>query len=185
MSRNVAVFGGSFNPPHVAHVLAAAFVLSMERIDTLLVVPCFQHPFAKELAPFADRHRMCELAFGWLPNVLVSNVEQDLGGESRTLRTLQTLRRDHPDWSLRLVIGSDVVPETPRWYGFDEIRELAPPIVLKRRGWEEHAQGSPLFPSISSTQIRDAFAHGDVRFAEAWLPPPVLAYARDHGIYTA
>ena len=48
--ENVAIFGGSFNPPHVAHVLAAAYALSSAPIDQVLVVPVYQHPFAKELA---------------------------------------------------------------------------------------------------------------------------------------
>ena len=89
MSARVAIFGGSFNPPHVAHVLAVTYVLATEDLDEILVVPCFRHPFAKELAPFEDRFAMCELAMAWLPKVTVSRVEQELGGESRTLRTVE------------------------------------------------------------------------------------------------
>jgi nicotinate-nucleotide adenylyltransferase len=86
--RSVAVFGGSFNPPHVAHLLAATLVLATQDVDLLLVVPAFKHPFAKSLAPFDERVTMCTLAMGWLPGVEVSRVEEELGGESRTLRTL-------------------------------------------------------------------------------------------------
>ena len=92
----VAVFGGSFNPPHVGHVLGVVYALSTAPIDEVLVVPVYQHPFAKDLAPFADRLAMCRLAFGWLPRVTVSTVEEELGGESRTLRTVEHLRADHP-----------------------------------------------------------------------------------------
>ena len=60
--RRVAIFGGSFNPPHVAHALAVVYALSVAPIDEVLVVPVFRHPFSKELAPFEDRVRMCELA---------------------------------------------------------------------------------------------------------------------------
>ena len=63
------MFGGSFNTPHVAHVLACALVLTLEDVDRLLVVPTYQHPFAKPLEPFDDRVRMCELAVGWMPRV--------------------------------------------------------------------------------------------------------------------
>src|SRR5579872_1448859 len=55
----VAVFGGSFNPPHVAHVLACALLLSVQQVDRVLVVPTFRHPFAKSLAAFEERLRMC------------------------------------------------------------------------------------------------------------------------------
>ena len=105
----VAVFGGSFNPPHVAHVLGCALVLAVEDVDRLLVEPAYQHPFAKALAPFEDSAAMCELAMGGMPQVEVSRLEAELGGESRTLRTLSHLAETHPDWSMRLVFGGDIL----------------------------------------------------------------------------
>ena len=77
----VGVFGGSFNPPHLSHVLALAVVLARFDVERLLVVPTFQHPFAKALAPYEDRVKMCELAMGWLPRVEVSRVEEELERE--------------------------------------------------------------------------------------------------------
>src|SRR5580704_15507761 len=118
----VAVFGGSFNPPHVGHVLACALVLSTEDVDRVLVVPAYKHAFAKALVSFEDRARMCELAMASMPQVEVSRVEQELGGESLTIRTLEHLAQAHADWRLRLVIGADILPETPRWASFDRVQ---------------------------------------------------------------
>jgi nicotinate-nucleotide adenylyltransferase len=180
----VAVFGGSFNPPHVAHVLACALVLSVEDVDRVLVVPAYRHPFAKALAPFEDRATMCDLAMAWMPRVEVSRVEEELGGESRTLRTLESLSRAQPDWRLRLVIGADILTEAPRWFGFDVIEKLAPPIVLGRAGFP--APGAPaLLPEVSSTQVRDAIARGAWDEVEKLVPREVLAYARARGLYAA
>lgn len=176
----VAVFGGSFNPPHVAHVLACALVLSTEDVDRVLVVPTYRHPFAKSLAPFDDRVRMCELAMGWMPRVVVSCIEQDIGGESRTLRTLERLAADHADWRMRLVVGADVLAEAPRWYGFDAIAKIAPPIVLGRVGVQGPA---PMLPEVSSTQVRDAMARGDWGSVEKLIPREVVAYAREQRLY--
>jgi nicotinate-nucleotide adenylyltransferase len=181
----VGVFGGSFNPPHVAHVLAATYVLSVSAIDKLLVVPTFQHPFAKALAPFEDRIRMCEIAMGWLPRVEVSKVEAELGGESRTLRTLEHLTKAHPDWSLRLVMGADLVVESPKWFGFEEIKKIAPPIVLGRVGVDAAGASPELLPALSSTEVRAKLA------AKAWdelatlVPREVLAYIHTRGLYGA
>ena len=125
MSRRVAVYGGSFNPPHVGHVLAAAYALSALPVDEVVVVPCFVHPFSKELVPFEDRLTLCELAMGWLPNVTVSRVEQELGGESRTLHTLEHLQRQHPDWAMRLLVGADILADTPKWHRFLRLRDVA------------------------------------------------------------
>ncbi len=179
----VAVFGGSFNPPHVGHVLACALVRSVEEVDRLLVVPTFMHPFAKALASYDDRVRMCELAMAWLPGVEVSRVEETLGGESRTLRTLEHLASEHGDWKLRLVIGADLLSEAPRWHGFDAIARLAPPIVLGRVG----APGSTpaLLPDVSSTRVRDAIGRGAWHEVEKYVPRAVLAHIRTRGLYGA
>jgi nicotinate-nucleotide adenylyltransferase len=181
----VAVFGGSFNPPHIAHVLACALVLSVEEIDRLLVVPAYRHPFAKALASFEDRATMCELAMSVVPRVEVSRVEQELGGESRTLRTLESLARAHPDWKLRLVMGADILTEAPRWFGFDAITRLAPPIVLGRAGVDASAAPTALLPEVSSTQVRAAIARRDWGDVEKLVPRAVLDHVRARGLYAA
>ena len=128
----VAVFGGSFNPPHVAHVLAVAYVLSTSDAERVLVVPAHKHPFGKPLAPFDDRVRMAELALEPLPGASVSRIEETLDG--LTLHTLEALKKAHPEWSLRLVMGADILLEADKWFRFDDVKKLAPPIVLGRAG---------------------------------------------------
>jgi nicotinate-nucleotide adenylyltransferase len=177
----VAVFGGSFNPPHVAHVLTASYVLCTSDIDLFLVVPCFVHPFAKTLASFEKRHAMCLKAFGWLPKVEVSDVERQLGGESRTLRTLQYLAEKNPDWEMRLVVGSDVLQDAPRWYGFSEIEKLAPLMVLNRAG--VGGEGVSVLPEVSSTEIRDAVARGRAEDIRALVPKAVFEQILSEGLY--
>jgi nicotinate-nucleotide adenylyltransferase len=182
---NVAVFGGSFNPPHLAHVLACALVLATEEVDVVLVVPTYRHAFAKALAPFDDRVRMCELAMASMPQTTVSRVEEELGGDSYTLRTLQHLARTNPAWRLRLVIGADILAETPRWMAFDEVAKLAPPIVLGRAGIVADTAGPPLLPEVSSTAVRDAMARGAWSDLSSLVPRNVVAYARERGLYAA
>ena len=181
----VAVFGGSFNPPHVGHVLACALVLGVEDVERVLVVPTFQHPFAKALAPFEDRVAMCRAAFATMPAVDVSRVEEELGGESRTLRTLEHLAKDHPDWRMRLVVGADILAEAPRWFGFDAITKIAPPLVLGRAGVDAPGAGPALLPEVSSTRVREAIARGAWNEAGQLVPRAVLAHVRAKGLYGA
>jgi nicotinate-nucleotide adenylyltransferase len=194
--KRVAVFGGSFNPPHVGHVLGVVYALSTAPIDEVLVVPVYQHPFAKHLAPFADRLAMCRLAVGWLPRVVVSTVEEELGGESRTLRTLEHLRATHPSFALRLLVGADVLGDLPKWHRWDRIAELAPPLVLGRRGvspsdapvtWVGAAAAdeppAPVLPRVSSTEIRAALAAGDVDAVRGLVPASVIDHIVAHGLY--
>jgi len=181
----VGVFGGSFNPPHLSHVLAVTVVLARFDVEKILVVPTYQHPFAKALASYEDRVRMCELAMGWLPRVEISRVEEELGGESRTLRTLEHLHAQHPEWSLRFVMGADLVLESSKWYGFDRITELAPPIVLGRVGVSYEGAPVAVLPNVSSTEVRARIGEGRFEELEALVPREVLAHARARGLYAA
>jgi nicotinate-nucleotide adenylyltransferase len=187
---HVAIFGGSFNPPHVAHLLAATLVVATHEIDRLLVVPTFQHPFAKELAPYEARVTMCELAMGSLPAVEISRVEEELGGESRTLRTLEHLQALHPDWSMRLVMGGDLVAESTKWHRFDAIQKIAPPLVIGRAGFvdakiaSEHPRRS-LLPDISSTDVRKKIADQTWEELGEIVPRSVLAFIRANHLYAA
>jgi nicotinate-nucleotide adenylyltransferase len=180
---NVYVFGGSFDPPHVAHVLSVAYVLSATDADQVLVVPCYRHPFGKGLAPFEHRLAMCELAMGWIPNAAVSTVERELGGESWTLRTVEHLREAHPDWRLRLVVGADILTEGRRWHGFDRLVELAPLLVLGRQGITRDDAPPALLPEVSSRAIRDAIRNQRAREIAPLLPRRVLQYIGEHALY--
>src|SRR6185312_2197168 len=136
----VAIFGGSFNPPHVAHQMAALYVLETAPVDELWLVPAVRHAFGKALAPFADRLAMCERAAAALgPRVRVSAIERELGGESRTLRTVRRLQQDHPADSFSLVIGADLLGEVPSWLGGAELQRTVPFIVVGRGGFSAEA----------------------------------------------
>jgi nicotinate-nucleotide adenylyltransferase len=175
----VALFGGSFNPPHVAHQLVALYVLETAPIDQLWLAPCFKHPFDKALQPFEHRYRMCELAAQALGGrVKVTDVEQRLGGESRTLRTVKTLLAETPGLELSLVIGADIEAEISAWYGADELRALVPFIVVGRSGFGQE----PLnMPAVSSTEIRRRLAAGQP--VDAFVPRSVLDYIGRTGLY--
>src|SRR5204862_8276407 len=79
----VALFGGSFNPPHIAHQLAALYVLETAPVDELWFVPAYEHAFGKPLAAFDDRLAMCKLTAAALgARARVSDVERAIGGAS-------------------------------------------------------------------------------------------------------
>ena len=177
----VAVFGGSFDPPHSAHVLVAAWVLSTAEVDRLLVVPTHRHPLGKEHAtPFEARVRMCELAMEPLRRVEVSTIEAELRGEGFTLDLLEALRERMPRARLRLVVGSDILGQTGRWHRWDRIEELAPPIVVGRQGFVQEEEVLAL-PAISSTEVRAKLRAGAQ--LTGWVPTSVLDYVEAHGLY--
>ena len=179
---DVALIGGSFNPPHVGHLLAAHYVRATEAVDEVWLVPADHHPFGKALVPFQHRLNMCELlcadAAGWLR---ASDVEHTLGGEGRTVDTLRHLSTRFPDVRWTLVVGSDIVQELPSWKEPDALRTLARVLVLNRAGHPSKEAVGPAMAHVSSSEVREALARGgDVRHL---VPRSVLAYAEAHRLY--
>jgi nicotinate-nucleotide adenylyltransferase len=179
----VALFGGSFNPPHVAHQLACAYVLATARpaVGQVWMVPTFKHPFDKPLAPFGDRYEMCVRAarlFGG--RVGVSRIEADLGGESYTLRTVQALKAQHPEHEFALVIGADLLAERERWHGWTTLRTLVDFIVVGRGGYGE-GQAQVALPPVSSTEIRSRAARGEP--IDSFVDATVADYITERGLY--
>jgi nicotinate-nucleotide adenylyltransferase len=206
----VAFFGGSFNPPHVAHQLVALYVLETAPVDALWFVPAYEHAFGKPLAPFEDRLRMCELAAAALgPRAQVSDVERAIGGRSLTLRTVRRLGELHPEHTFSLVIGSDLAGEVAGWYRGDELARTMPFIVVGRPGGQPvvgrpggqpvvgRPGGQPVvghpgaqagapaqpvtMPDVSSSAVRAALAAG--RSVEGLVPRAVLDYILGKGLY--
>ena len=131
----VAVYGGSFNPPHVGHGMVAAWLRWTDRTDEVWLVPSFAHPFGRELAPFGRRLVLCQaLARTVGPWVRVVPIESELPTPSYTWHVLQALTARHPDHDFRLVVGADVAQQTDRWHRFDAIQAHYDPIFVGRQG---------------------------------------------------
>ena len=184
--RRIGLFGGSFNPPHVAHQLVALYVLET-LVDEVWIVPTFAHPFGKDLAPYDDRVEMCKLATIALgARAVVSRAEAELARRpgfvaSRTLDLIDHVAAQQPDVELRLVIGSDILGETAKWHRWDEVVRRAPPIVVARAGYPT-PDGGPVLPDISATRGRERIAAGDDA-VHSLVPTRVLGYIASHQLY--
>jgi nicotinate-nucleotide adenylyltransferase len=179
-NRSTAFFGGSFDPPHLCHVLVAALGLSSDAVDDILVAPCFAHPFNKKMATFEHRLEMCRRAFApFGPRVEVSDIERSLGGSGRTLNTLQELHKRFPKRAFRLLVGSDILQEKDSWYRFEEVALLAPPLVVGRAGQKPGA--GIVLPDVSSSQVRSLLVQG--QDPAGLLPAAVHAYVLEHQLY--
>lgn len=174
------LFGGAFDPPHLGHLAVAAVALAAGELERLVVVPCFDHPLGKRMAPWEDRLAMCRLAFVHLARVEVSTIESELPSPSLTLRTVEALAARRPGVRWRLVISSDTLDDRTQWHRFDDIVRLAEPLVVGRAG---HADGSGSFvvPDLSSSEVRRRLAAAED--VGGWLDPTVLRHVVSRGLY--
>ncbi|MFK8004574.1 MAG: nicotinate (nicotinamide) nucleotide adenylyltransferase [Polyangiales bacterium] len=181
MGETLAVFGGSFDPPHVAHTLVAAWAKATGSVDRVLVIPAFAHPFGKKSVAFEHRLAMCRLAMEGFPFAEVCDIEKDVG-DGRTLYTLEALQKRHPDSAFRLLIGSDILAGADRWHRWDDIVALAPPLVVGRTG-HQHADAPDALnlPELSSTELRARLKAGETTRGRIALS--VAQYIETHGLY--
>lgn len=179
----IGFFGGSFDPPHVCHLLACAFALATDEVDEVWAVPSFRHPFGKEMTLYAHRIRMVRLALRPLgPRVKISTLEKDIEGEGYTYDSLRELRRRRPDAKLRLIVGSDILGDRQRWKRFRDVERMAPLLVVPRASTTTRVRGDAFeLPAISSSHLRAQLADGVD--PGPWLPRSVYRYVLDHDLY--
>lgn len=194
----VALFGGTFDPIHTAHIRSAQLVADALRLDRVLLMPTFvpPHKLKASMAPAADRLAMCRLAAKEDARLFVSDMEIRRGGASFTADTLHTLRRENPQDEWFLLVGADMFLTLGTWYHFEEILAMATVCTVPRDGigaqtLRAYAATLPRegrfyiartpVGDISSTAIRAAIAAGDA--TADMLPPPVAAYISEKGLY--
>ena len=167
-SKRVALFGGAFNPPHLAHLFTVTYLLSRGDIDEVWILPANKHVFNKQLLPLAQRVQLVEAICSSLTRVKTCLIEAELQLSGRTYDTLETLSRRHKEINFSLVIGSDNLNIADQWYRFDEICKKWPLIVMQRPGYEPNDVASryrlacdfgPMLPSVSSTELRERLCH--------------------------
>lgn len=190
--RRIGVFGGTFDPVHVGHLIMAAETVERLRLDALLFVPAQRpaHKRSRSLASVRDRIAMLKIATRQAPRLAVSPIEAYGDQVNFTVRTLEILAgRERADYFF--LMGQDSLEEFATWREPERILALVRLVVVPRGEGE-----LPLLPSavrrrvvfirpprigISSTEIRRRLRRGlTVRY---WLPDAVFAYVARHGLY--
>ncbi|MDX9722139.1 MAG: nicotinate-nicotinamide nucleotide adenylyltransferase [Myxococcota bacterium] len=183
----LVIFGGSFNPPHLAHVMSVAQALSWRPDAKVLVLPTYEHAFAKRLLPFEHRFAMTQAAMSIFGGrVELSALEKHLGSPSYTIRIVDYLREAQAADELALLVGTDILLELDRWHQSERLRSLVRLLVLPRPGYPSSSElcfGVEM-PSLSSTELRAALARGDLEYARRRVPNAVLEYIRTHQLYS-
>lgn len=184
----IGIFGGTFDPPHVGHWLAAVDAADALALDQLAWIPAAQQPLKAGVVSAGASHRlaMTRLAIEGDARFVVDAVELDRGGVSYTVDTLRTVRARHPGAALFLLLGMDAAAQLSKWREPEAIRTLAEIVVLTRGGAEVPlAEGGRVITTrrvdISATEIRARVAAG--RSIRGFVTDSVAAYIAAHGLY--
>ena len=156
----IAVYGGSFDPPHLGHAMVAAWALWTGRVDAVWLLPCASHPFDKDMVAFETRLSLCErLAEIIGEGVSTCDVERLLPAPNYTWDTLTHLQDQYQEHTFVLLVGADTLDQVHLWHRWNDIAEHFEPIVVGREGYPKR-EDAPTFPGFSSTEVRARLAEG-------------------------
>ncbi|EMT50793.1 nicotinate-nucleotide adenylyltransferase [Brevibacillus borstelensis] len=187
----IGIMGGTFDPIHAGHLLAAEQAREQAGLDEVWFMPAHIPPHKERagLTPAGDRLRMVELAVADHPAFRAIDIELKRGGPSYTYDTMRSLVEMYPDCQFSFIIGGDMVKTLRQWYRIDDLVKMVRFIGLSRPGAEliesEYRDFVTLVEmpawDLSSTLIREKAARGkSIRYL---VPPPVERYIKEYGLY--
>jgi len=137
MAMNIGIFGGTFNPPHIGHLIVAEHVRAALAFDKILFVPAAipPHKVGHDITSAEHRVAMLRLAIADNSHFDVSEIELKRGGVSFTVDTVRELKREEPTVALSLLMGMDNLIEFHSWRSPEEILRLATVVVMTRPGF--------------------------------------------------
>ncbi len=152
----IAVFGGSFDPPHTGHLAIANAALKSLDIDLLIIVPAWRNPFKERFgAPPALRLRWLKKIFAHRKDVVVSDFEVRRGRPTYTIETIDYLRRRYRPKKIYLIIGEDNLAGLKRWHRYRRLAHLVEFVVARRGGRKKLRYKSlDIDVPVSSTELR-------------------------------
>lgn len=190
---NVGIFGGTFNPPHLGHLVVIDSVQDQQHFERILFTPSASPPHKSDpvLAAAADRLEMTRLAIAESSKFEVSDIEVKRGGRSYTIDTLEAMSLLYPDAQLSLIIGADNFLEFEAWKSVQEIFSRAEVIVMNRQGFSVQPARHEFMRmvkfinvpniGISSSDIRRRLKLG--RSIRYLVPAEVERYIQRKGLY--
>lgn len=191
---DVGLFGGSFNPPHVAHLIVAEIVRDQFDLDEVWWIPNATPPHKsnEKLAEVNHRLEMTRRVVEPNPTFRLCDLEVEREGVSYTVETLRVLQENYAETRFALIIGSDSLDHFAEWHRPDEIAERVPLIVYKRPGaieavaesrFANHVRyvAAPIM-EVSGTEVRARCRAG--RSIRYLVPDEVRTYIETHGLYT-
>jgi len=189
-TRRIGVMGGTFDPIHHGHLVAASEVAQSFDLDEVIFVPTGEPWQKAEVTDSEHRYLMTVVATASNPRFTVSRVDIDRPGPTYTIDTLRDLRAQRPDAELFFISGADAVAQILSWRDHHELWELAHFVAVSRPGHVLSTDGLPAHGvsrlevpalSISSTDCRDRVGRGH----PVWylVPDGVVQYIAKHHLY--
>lgn len=191
--ETIALYGGSFDPVHTAHLEIARTARDVLGLDKVVFIPAAASPLKQSVMQVDSNARieMLRLATESEPAFEIDACEVERGGTSYAVDTVRSLQKDHPNAKLFWVLGGDQLEILSNWRDIEELAQMLTFIVFKRLGFSFQKPQIPGLQLVeieaplmdqSSSEIRERLARGEA--AGDWLSPAVGAFISAHQLYT-
>lgn len=185
--RRIGVLGGTFDPPHLGHLMIAEIVRETLNLEEVWFMPAGEPPHKKQaMIDGQDRLHMLEHAIKDSPYFKSIDIELKRTGKSYTFDTMCTLTNEHPNIEFYFIIGADMVEYLPHWHRIEELSTFVKFVGVKRAGFQLESPypvitvDIPMI-DISSTLIRERLKNNlTVKYL---VPDAVYTYIRENGLY--
>ncbi|MEP7235145.1 MAG: nicotinate-nucleotide adenylyltransferase [Ignavibacteriota bacterium] len=189
--KKLGIFGGSFDPIHIGHLIEAQYAAEELGLEKLLFIPTGDHPLKAQAASSEARLEMTKLAIEGNSLFEISDIEIKRTGKSYTIDTVNQVKKLYAPEQLYLLVGMDNVDIFHKWHRIDEILDICKVVVLSRMMTDDYVLSPSLLektmildsPIIetSSTEIRERLEDGkEIRYL---VPDSIREYIRSHSLY--
>lgn len=184
LADKTIIYGGSFNPPHIGHLMVCEYLLSQMGAKEVWLMPAYTHANKGNLAAFGARVGMCQLlASNGSPGIKVTAVEAQAPHTGSTYDVMQHVSAAYPERSFAFALGSDLAASAPTWSNWDKLTQLVPIAMVPRAGHPVEGLDTTVVPEFSSTEVCRRLRAGE-SIADM-VPDNVVAFIRANNIYEA
>lgn len=186
--KKIGILGGTFDPPHLGHLIIANEVLESQNLDEIWFMPNQEPPHKKKSNAISDEDRiqLVKLAIAEHPRFRLELLEMERSGPSFTYETMKILQETHPDKKFYFIIGADMIEYLPKWKHIDELVKLVQFIGVDRPSYSHETPYPIVYAEvpemeISSSLIRDRLMEGKtIRYI---VPESVRNYIKENKLY--
>jgi len=153
--KKVGILGGTFDPPHIGHLIIANEVLHSKNLDEIWFMPNQEPPHKIKTVSVTNEQRveMLKLSIESIPQFRITTIELDRKGKSYTFDTIQILKETNPDMEFYFIIGADMVEYLPNWYKIDELIGMVQFISVNRPNYEHQTNYPVKFVEVPDINI--------------------------------
>ena len=187
--EKIGIIGGTFDPPHIGHLIIANEVLQQLKLDKVYFMPNYEPPHKKREngATAKERLEMLEIITEDHSQFFIEPIELDRTGRSYSYDTMKILTENNRQAEYYFIIGGEMVEYLPKWYRIDELVKMIQFVGVNRPNYSLDSQypfievNVPLM-DISSTMVRERIQAGDT--VKYYLPDRLIQYIKERGLYS-